>query len=66
MNGAEKLREFLKASKRPMAAIARVTGIHETRLSEFKRGARRPTLEQAVLIEDATLGAVLCRDWTQE
>ena len=63
MKGPGKLREFLKRVGKPMAQVARLTGISETRLSEFKRGARRPTLDQAILIDKATYGAVACLDW---
>ena len=41
MNGPEKLQAFLTRLGKPMAQIARMTGISETRLSEFKRGVPR-------------------------
>jgi DNA-binding transcriptional regulator YdaS (Cro superfamily) len=57
-----KLRAYLKAQNVSVAAFAEAIGEPETVVSGWVYQQKQPSLPNAVLVEDATGGAVLPRD----
>ena len=60
----DKLKAYIEAGEhRTRAEWAAVLGISRPYLSDLLDGARNPSIEVAVQIEEATDGAVRVRDW---
>lgn len=58
-----KLSEWLKQQSMTQAAFAELIASDQSHVSDLVRGKVRPKLESIALIEAATEGAVLARDW---
>lgn len=53
-SGRERLRQWITRSKLDQVEASRIIGMHPTQLSHILSGARRPGLDMAVKIEQAT------------
>lgn len=63
MTGSRLLRQYLKETGKTLADLARDTGLDDGLLSRFARGMRRPGLESATKLEQATAGKVPAASW---
>jgi len=52
------LARYFKEKKMPVAEFAAIVGVHRTQMYKFKNGDRRPSLDVAIRIEEATDGLV--------
>ena len=63
--GHKTLLRFLKKSELTPSQLAQLAGISQMQISHLIQGRRRASLEVAVALEQATLGAVTARSWTE-
>lgn len=64
--GVLRLRAYMRETKQNQTDLARQLGIHPGQLSNYLRGARRPSNDLAFQIERATGKRVAAELWTQE
>lgn len=65
MNGS-RLKEWRVAAGLTQTALAENLGVRPATLSEWESGARAPGRDHAVLLEDATEGAVPLESWSDD
>lgn len=63
MDGAEKLRAYLKDHRLTQEQFAEAAGVPGPQVSLWLGGKRRPSLASALKLEAATAGAVRAADW---
>lgn len=66
MKGRSKLAKYLRGKKLTQEQFAEIAGVPGPQMSLWLSGKRKPGLESAVKIEDATGGFVNHRDWIDE
>ena len=62
----EKLKQYLAQTETTQASLADLIGVSRSHMNELVSGAKKPSLNVAIKIENATCGKIAASEWTHD